>query len=156
MNPKSPERIPGGSSSGSAVAVASQSVDFALGTDTGGSVRIPSSYCGIFGFRPTHGAVSMKGCIPLAKSFDTVGWMANDAETLQKIGEVLIVDDTAEEIPFSKLYYPKEAWELLDNHVRIAFSPLLSSMDKKFESTEWLSISIQGWEEWAEVFRIIQ
>ncbi|GAA3320762.1 hypothetical protein GCM10020331_033080 [Ectobacillus funiculus] len=57
VNPKAVDRIPGGSSSGSAVAVAAGLVDFALGTDTGGSVRIPSSYCGIYGFRPTHDAV---------------------------------------------------------------------------------------------------
>lgn len=66
VNPHGENRIPGGSSSGSAVAVASGSVDFALGTDTGGSVRVPSAYCGVFGFRPTHGAVSLEGVIPLA------------------------------------------------------------------------------------------
>lgn len=73
VNPHAHNRIPGGSSSGSAVATASRLVDFALGTDTGGSVRIPSSYCGLFGFRPTHGFVNIDGVIPLAKSFDTVG-----------------------------------------------------------------------------------
>ncbi|XP_024038737.1 amidase 1 isoform X2 [Citrus clementina] len=72
-NPCAPDRVPGGSSSGSAVAVGAKLVDFSLGTDTGGSVRVPASYCGIFGFRPSHSAVSTAGVIPMAQSFDTVG-----------------------------------------------------------------------------------
>lgn len=90
VNPHGENRIPGGSSSGSAVAVASGSVDFALGTDTGGSVRVPSAYCGVFGFRPTHGAVSLEGVIPLAPAFDTVGWIAGSTELLLKTGRVLL------------------------------------------------------------------
>lgn len=156
VNPKAPECIPGGSSSGSAVSVAAGLVDFAIGTDTGGSIRIPSSYCGIFGFRPTHGAVSLVGCIPLAKSFDTVGWMANDAETLQLIGDVLLEDVKDDEGTFHKLYFPIEAWGLLDDNIRTTFSPLLSSLEEKFDDVEWLAISNQGLHEWAETFRIIQ
>ncbi|WP_342477148.1 amidase family protein [Paenibacillus sp. FSL H7-0350] len=90
VNPHGENRIPGGSSSGSAVAVASGSVDFALGTDTGGSVRVPSAYCGVFGYRPTHGAVSLEGVIPLAPAFDTVGWIAGSTELLLKTGRVLL------------------------------------------------------------------
>ena len=156
VNPKAPECIPGGSSSGSAVAVAARLVDFAIGTDTGGSVRIPSSYCGIYGFRPTHDAVSLEGCIPLSKSFDTVGWMANDAETLQLIGDVLLENVKTDEGTYRKLYYPIEAWGLLDDSIRTAFSSLFPSLEGKFEDVEWLSISNQGLQEWAETFRIIQ
>ncbi|KAK6144741.1 hypothetical protein DH2020_021561 [Rehmannia glutinosa] len=72
-NPCAPDRVPGGSSSGSAVAVAAMLADFSLGTDTRGSVRVPASYCGIFGFRPSHGTVSTSGVIPMAQSLDTVG-----------------------------------------------------------------------------------
>lgn len=90
INPRAAGCIPGGSSSGSAVAVASSSVDFALGTDTGGSIRVPSSYCGVYGFRPTHGAVDMEGVIPLSPQFDTVGWIADRMDVLQKVGEVLL------------------------------------------------------------------
>lgn len=156
VNPKAPESIPGGSSSGSAVAVAAGLVDFAIGTDTGGSVRIPSSYCGIYGFRPTHDAVSLEGCIPLSKSFDTVGWMANDAETLQLVGDVLLEDVKTGEGTYRKLYYPIEAWGLLDDSIRTTFSSLFPSLEGKFEDVEWLSISNQGLQEWAETFRIIQ
>src|SRR5262245_60482537 len=69
VNPAAPERIPGGSSSGSGVAVAAGLVDFALGTDTGGSVRVPSSFVGVFGFRPTHGAVPIEGVVPFSPSY---------------------------------------------------------------------------------------
>lgn len=72
-NPCASDRIPGGSSSGSAVAVGANLVDFSLGTDTGGSVRVPAAFCKIHGFRPSHGVVSVDGVIPMAQSFDTVG-----------------------------------------------------------------------------------
>ena len=94
-NPKAPGRVPGGSSSGSAAAVAGGLVDFALGTDTGGSVRIPASFCGIFGIRPTHGRVPLEGVVGQAPSFDTVGWFARDADLLARIGEVLLGTDPA-------------------------------------------------------------
>ena len=76
INPKAPGRVPGGSSSGSAAAVAGQLVDFALGTDTGGSVRVPASFCGIYGLRPSHGRLPFEGVLPQAPSFDTIGWFA--------------------------------------------------------------------------------
>lgn len=90
QNPHASDRIPGGSSSGSAVAVGAKLVDFSLGTDTGGSVRVPASYCGIFGFRPSHGAVSTSGVIPMAQSFDTVGWFARDPIVLKRVGQLLL------------------------------------------------------------------
>ena len=89
-SPSSPPRLCGGSSSGSACAVAARAVDFALGSDTGGSVRVPASYCGVFGFRPSHGRVPMEGAQALAPSFDTAGWFARDAETLRDVGKVLL------------------------------------------------------------------
>jgi Asp-tRNA(Asn)/Glu-tRNA(Gln) amidotransferase A subunit family amidase len=73
VNPCVPDRVPGGSSSGSAVAAAANLADFALGTDTGGSVRVPAAYCGVFGLRPSHGSVSVEGVVPMAQMFDTVG-----------------------------------------------------------------------------------
>jgi len=89
-NPAAPGHLPGGSSSGSAVACAASLVDFALGTDTGGSVRVPAAHCGLFGIRPTHGAVSVSGVLPMAQTFDTVGWFARDARTLRRVGHVLL------------------------------------------------------------------
>jgi amidase len=82
QNVNAPGRVPGGSSAGSAAAVAAGLADLALATDTGGSIRVPASYCGIAGWRPTHGAVPMDGVVPLAPSFDTAGLVAADASTL--------------------------------------------------------------------------
>ncbi|KAA8536460.1 hypothetical protein F0562_028938 [Nyssa sinensis] len=89
-NPQMPSHIPGGSSSGSAVAVSSELVDFALGTDTIGCVRIPASFCGILGFRPSHGVVSTIGVLPSSQSLDTVGWFARDPSILHRVGHVLL------------------------------------------------------------------
>jgi amidase len=84
------DRVPGGSSSGSAAAVAADMCDFALGTDTGGSIRIPASYCGIYGIRTSHGALSLQGVWPFMPSFDTVGWFANDPRILGAVGKTLL------------------------------------------------------------------
>lgn len=94
-NPRAPGRISGGSMSGPTTAVAAGQASVALGTDTGGSVRVPAAYQGLWGIRPTHGAVPDGGLLPLAPSFDTVGWLARDAATLARVGEVLLPADTA-------------------------------------------------------------
>jgi amidase len=96
INPRCPERLPGGSSSGSAVAVAAGLADLGLGTDTGGSVRVPASFCGLYGFRPTHGRVSLKGVMPFAPSFDTVGLFARTPAHLQTGGGALLQAPPAE------------------------------------------------------------
>ncbi|KAK4254244.1 hypothetical protein QN277_009650 [Acacia crassicarpa] len=89
-NPQMPSCIPGGSSSGSAVAVAAGLVDFSIGIDTTGGVRIPASFCSILGYRPSHGAVSTVGVLPHAQSLDTVGWFARDPSVLCHVGDVLL------------------------------------------------------------------
>ncbi|MEC5386623.1 amidase [Uliginosibacterium sp. H3] len=90
INRAAPERIPGGSSSGSVAAVAARLVDFALGTDTGGSTRVPASYCGVWGLRSTHGLLSREGLVPLHPSFDTATWFAHDARCFEAVGRVLL------------------------------------------------------------------
>eukprot|EP00250_Pteridium_aquilinum_P016937 c23376_g1_i1 orf=75-2048(+) len=89
VNPAAVSCVPGGSASGSAAAVAAELVDFALGADSGGGVRIPAAYCGILGFRPSHGLVSCAGVVPVSQSLDTVGWFARDPKILQRIGLIL-------------------------------------------------------------------
>lgn len=89
-NPAAPGRVPGGSSSGSASAVALGHATIGLGTDTGGSIRVPASYQGLWGLRTTHDAVSRAGLLPLAPSFDTVGWFARTPGLLARVGEVLL------------------------------------------------------------------
>ncbi|MEK4973812.1 amidase [Niallia sp. FSL R7-0648] len=154
VNPKSPNRIPGGSSSGSAVTVAAKQTDFSLGTDTGGSIRIPSSYCGIYGIRPSHGAVNIEGVIPLAKSFDTVGWMANDAEILNEVGKVLL--PVQRDGSFTRFIMGSDAWALADQEVHKAFAPLLEKLEQSVPNYVTTVIAEEGLHEWSEVFRMLQ
>ena len=93
VNPRAPGRVPGGSSSGSAAAVAGGLADFALGSDTGGSVRIPASFCGLYGLRPTHGRIPLDGILMQAPSYDTIGWFARDAAIFARVGEVVFNAD---------------------------------------------------------------
>lgn len=90
VNMAAPGRVPGGSSSGSAAAVAAALCDFALGTDTGGSTRVPASYCGLWGLRTTHGLLSREAMVPLSPGFDTPTWLARDAEIFSRVGALLL------------------------------------------------------------------
>ncbi|XP_027160231.1 amidase 1 [Coffea eugenioides] len=114
-NTCAPDRVPGGSSSGSAVAVGAMTVDFSLGTDTGGSVRVPASYCGILGFRPSHGIVSTKGVIPMAQSFDTVGWFARDPVILKHVGRILLEVHDASSVAPSSIVIAEDCFKLMDS-----------------------------------------
>ncbi|PIQ43214.1 MAG: hypothetical protein COV52_01735 [Gammaproteobacteria bacterium CG11_big_fil_rev_8_21_14_0_20_46_22] len=93
INPANPDLVPGGSSSGSASAVASGDVDFSLGTDTGGSIRVPANNCALFGMRPTHGRISMRGCLSLSESLDTVGVLSRSLRTLKQVMQALLSED---------------------------------------------------------------
>lgn len=155
VNPRASDLIPGGSSSGSAVAVSAGVVDFALGTDTGGSIRVPSSYCGIYGFRPTHGLVDSKGVIPLAKSFDTVGWMTRDPNLLLTIGELLIDKGSKERNEFSSLFFENEAWSYVDNQTKGSYLQNIEVLKENY-MTQNVNIAKDGLSKWAELFRNIQ
>ena len=117
-NPNYPNRIPGGSSSGSAVSVAGKLVDFAIGSDTGGSVRTPASFCGIYGMRPTHGRISLENARPLATSFDTLGWFARDPEILFKVGKSLLKEEFKPNTQAIEVVAPKQAWEIVPDGLR--------------------------------------
>ena len=120
LNPKAPDRVPGGSSSGSASAVACGLVDFALGTDTGGSVRVPANNCSVWGLRPSHGSISVAGVNPFAPTFDTVGILAGSAESLTRVASVLLA---CEEIPGEEqgeIHLLEEAFSIADPDVRHA------------------------------------
>ena len=113
INGAAPERISGGSSSGSASAVSSRLCDFALGTDTGGSVRAPASHCGLVGLRPTHGRVSLQGAMDLSPSFDTGGWFARDIATFARVADVLLGADAALVNAPLRLLWPTDLWTQL-------------------------------------------
>jgi amidase len=111
VNGAAPDRISGGSSSGSASAVSNRLCDFALGTDTGGSMRAPASHCGLYGLRPSHGRVSLQHALDLAPSFDTCGWFTRDAATLVRVAEVLLGLDA---VPApTRLLWPIDLWTQL-------------------------------------------
>ncbi|EYC52501.1 amidase [Hylemonella gracilis str. Niagara R] len=120
MHPHDPERLPGGSSSGSAVAVAWGEADLALGTDTGGSVRVPASFCGLHALRPTHGRIALDGVLPFAPSLDTVGWFARDAALLRSAGQVLLGHSPKPARPPLTLCIARDALDLATPPVREA------------------------------------
>src|SRR6478609_1620149 len=123
LNPNAPERVPGGSSSGSASAVACGLVDFAIGTDTGGSVRVPAGNCGIWGWRPSHDQISVAGVMPFATTLDTVGVFTRDAELLQQVASVLLATEkSSAPPPASKntIHLVREAFDVTDPAIRKA------------------------------------
>src|SRR5437667_3674702 len=120
FNPRAADRVPGGSSSGSASAVACGLVDFALGTDTGGSTRVPASNCGIWGFRPSHGFISLARVNPLAPSFDTVGILAQSADVLARVGLVLLACAPVPASKPCKVHLIHEGFTLADADVQHA------------------------------------
>lgn len=155
LNTKCPERIPGGSSSGSAAAVASGLVDFALGTDTAGSMRIPAAYCGIYGFRPTHGAISLHGVHPMAPSLDTAGWFARTPDMLARVGSVLLASEIPE-FDADKFVIVRDLFDTQDPDTAAqydVFVQRLSSLPVKIVETE---IGKPDFPTWIEVLRNIQ
>ncbi|XP_056166293.1 amidase 1-like [Syzygium oleosum] len=131
-NPCAPDRVPGGSSSGSAVAVGAKLVDFSLGSDTGGSVRAPASYCGILGFRSSHNAVSTVGVIPLAQSLDTVGWFAREPSILKQVGRVLLELPDADPNRPSQIIVPRDCFQLSNIPSERLTQALVRSVEKLF------------------------
>lgn len=157
INPKAPQRIPGGSSSGSAVAVAAGLVDFALGSDTGGSIRIPASYCGIYGIRPSHGLVSGQGMVPLAPPFDTVGWMARDAALLRRVGEALLPAEAGDaDGPFRRLLVPEDALAVAGAAASEAMRPFIRQWSGLVGTAERVTVAEEGLARWKDAFRLLQ
>ncbi len=153
LNPAAPHRVPGGSSSGSAAAVAGRLVDFAIGSDTGGSVRAPASFCGIYGIRPTHGRISLEGACPLAPIFDTVGWFARDAALLAQIGDVLLGGTPATP---GRLLLATDAFALALPGAADALAPAVARVTTLLGDAEPVNVSNDGLPAWFDVFRVLQ
>ena len=124
LNPRAPDRVPGGSSSGSASAVAQGLCDTALGTDTGGSVRVPASFCGLYGIRPTHGRLDLTGMMPQAPTSDTTGWFARDATTFAHVSEALLEEPIPSALP-ARLIVALDAFGFAEEDTAAALQPMV-------------------------------
>ncbi|MBI3452650.1 MAG: amidase [Rhodospirillales bacterium] len=155
VNSAARDRLPGGSSSGSAAAVAGAVVDFAIGSDTGGSVRIPASYCGIFGIRPSHDRISLVGAVPLAPSFDTVGWFTRDAKLLERVGQVLLAETAAPPRPL-RLLRADDLFDLAEPGVAEALAPLIDKVARIVGPPKAVRLAPDGPAGWLETMRLIQ
>tara|TARA_Y100001934_G_scaffold270910_1_gene356570 strand:+ start:174 stop:1343 length:1170 start_codon:yes stop_codon:yes gene_type:complete len=156
INPTSPSRSIGGSSSGSAAAVAGDLVDFALGTDCGGSVRCPASFAGIYGIRPTHGRVDADGVVPLANSFDVVGWLAKDPSILRAVGSVLLLDESLNISP-TKAIFAEDAFARLPAADRAIIEIAASKLIKRLGlETIPLQLAREGLDHWYSAFQHLQ
>lgn len=155
LNPRAPDRVPGGSSSGSASAVAGGLADFALGTDSGGSVRIPASFTGLYGLRPTHGAIPVDGMMTQSPSFDTAGFFAGDASTFEVIGDLLLPATEAGTSP-SELLVASDAFATADPTVREALQSVLHLVMQAVPSVRETVLAPDGLETWCVNQRLLQ
>lgn len=155
LNPRAPDRLPGGSSSGSASAVAGGACDLALGTDTGGSIRVPAAACGLYGLRTTHGRVRMAGIQRMAPSFDSAGWLAAGPGVLRAAGAVLL---GGERVPgtIDRLLLARDVLEVVDAPCGQAVSDFLARASGDLPGAEPVTLSSEGLPEWSECFRVIQ
>ncbi len=150
INPRAPQRVPGGSSSGSASAVAAGLCDFALGTDTGGSIRVPASFCGLYGIRTSYGRIPTAGVMAMAPSFDTVGWLARDAVTLRRVGEVYFGRIGNPGAP--RLLLARDCFDIPVRRIADALLPIARALGASHE----VSLYPNGIDEWLDTFRPLQ
>jgi amidase len=154
-NVAAPGRVPGGSSSGSAAAVGGGLVDLALGSDTGGSIRIPASYNGILGMRPSHGRISLDAIMPLAPSFDTVGWFARDPALFVAAGRVLL-DDARPARPVGHVLVARDAFARVEPEALPALQRAMAELERVLGPAEPVMVSEEGLDAWYDTFRTLQ
>jgi amidase len=154
-NPLAPGRVPGGSSAGSAAAVAAGLCDIALGTDTGGSVRVPASFCGIYGIRPTHGRLDLTGMMAQAPSSDTTGWFARDAATFARVSAVMLDEVIPDDMP-RRLVIAADAFALADPDTAAALEPLVARLAALVGQTREEIMAPPGLAAWARAQRTLQ
>lgn len=141
--------IPGGSSSGPAAAVATGQASIGLGTDTGGSLRVPASYHGLWGLRTTHGAVSSVGLLPLAASFDTVGWLTRSAALMRSVAAVGLSGLPAVALPSPRFVVAPALLEIVEPEVRAAFEEFVPGLEAE-------TVDLGDLDHLFETFRTVQ
>jgi amidase len=154
-NLRAPKRLPGGSSSGSAAATAAGVCDFALGSDTGGSIRIPASFCGIYGIRPTLDRVDLSGAMAMAPSFDVAGWFANGPGLFRRVGPVLL-DGARVAAPIERLIFADDAFAQADAEVAALLKAALERASPVLPAPRYARVAPEGFDSWREAFRVIQ
>jgi amidase len=155
LNPKAPDRVPGGSSSGSASAVAQALCDTALGTDTGGSVRVPASFCGLYGIRPTHGRLDLSGMMAQAPSSDTTGWFARDGDTFARVSEVMLGEAIPTSLP-PRLIVAVDAFGFADAETSAALQPMVRKLSALVKDTREEMLAPPGLSVWSRAQRTLQ
>ena len=155
VNPRAPGRLPGGSSSGSAAATAAGACDFALGSDTGGSVRVPASFCGVYGIRPTHGRVHLSGAMAMAPSFDVAGWLANAPGVFRRVGQALL-EGTSHPAKIEALIVLEDAFEQVDAPAGALLRSALAAVASDLPAPKQARVAPEGLDPWRECFRVIQ
>ena len=155
LNPKAPDRVPGGSSAGSASAVAQGLCDTALGTDTGGSVRVPASFCGLYGIRPTHGRLDLSGMMAQAPSSDTTGWFARDADTFARVSSVMLGETIPSSLP-RRLVIAVDAFGFADPETATALQPMVKQLSTLVSDVREDLLAPPGLSVWARAQRTLQ
>ena len=155
FNPAAPDRVPGGSSSGSASAVASGLCDSALGTDTGGSVRVPASFCGLFGIRPTHGRIPVNGMLPQAPTSDTTGWFARDRLTFARVSAVMLGEAIPDLLP-TRLLRAVDAFGFAGTAMTDALAPMVRRLEQLIGPARDEVMAPAGLITWARAQRTLQ
>lgn len=155
VNARAPERVCGGSSCGSAAAVAAGVSNFALGSDTGGSIRVPASFCGLYGLRPTHGRIDIAGATPMAPSYDTVGPLARDVDLLADVARLLLRSPSVE-APLERIIVAEDMFARAEAPLAAASRDALDRLTHTLPPLDAIAIAGPDLAAWADAFRIIQ
>jgi amidase len=154
-NPRAPDRVPGGSSAGSAAAVAAGMCDIALGTDTGGSVRVPSSFCGLYGIRPTHGRLDVTGMMSQAPTSDTTGWFARDTATFARVSAALLGEEIPDTLP-KRLLIALDSFAIAEPDTAAALQAMVERLGKLVGDVAEVTMAPPGLATWAKAQRTLQ
>jgi amidase len=155
INISAERHVTGGSSCGSAAAVAAKLCDFALGSDTGGSIRVPASFCGLYGLRPTFGRIDNSGATPMAPSYDTIGFFAREAELFRRVGRVLL-DGERVDADIKRLIVAEDMFARAETSIDEAIWQVFSMIGRGLPQAERKIIAGDDIDDWRNAFRLIQ